>query len=91
MAKQKDKALAVLQTRSNAELVENPTAQDDQFLTAAEVARLLNLKNVGTVYHMVHDKRLPVTRLSSRCIRFSKNRLAEWLNGLSQPANDGND
>jgi excisionase family DNA binding protein len=63
-----------------------PIVEEDRLLTAVETARFLNLKNVGTVYHMVHAKRLPVIRLSARCIRFSRRALLEWVQTLTQEA-----
>lgn len=61
------------------------SADEDRLLTAVEAAHFLNLKNVGTVYHMVNSKRLPVIRLSARCIRFSRRALLEWVENLTQP------
>lgn len=62
------------------------SVEDDRLLTAVEVAQFLNLKNVGTVYHMVSAKRIPVIPLSSRCIRFSRQALAEWIESKTQKA-----
>jgi len=42
---------------------------DDRLLTIKEAAALLGL-SVGTAYHKVSRKELPVVRLSPRCIRF---------------------
>ncbi len=63
-----------------------PKADEDCLLTAREAAGLLNLKNVGTIYHMVSQKRVPVVKLSARCIRFSRKALLKWLEEMSQPA-----
>jgi len=60
--------------------------KQDCLLTAAEAAQLLRLNNVGTVYHLVSQKRIPVVKLSARCIRFSRNALLKWLEEMSQPA-----
>jgi excisionase family DNA binding protein len=60
--------------------------QPDCLLTAAEAAQLLRLKNVGTIYHLVSQKRIPVVKLSARCIRFSRNALLNWVESLSQKA-----
>jgi len=60
--------------------------QPDCLLTAPEAAKLLRLKNVGTIYHLVSAKRVPVIKLSARCIRFSRNALLKWLEEMSQPA-----
>jgi excisionase family DNA binding protein len=61
------------------------TTQEDHLLNVAEAARLLNLAP-GTIYHMVHSKRLPVVKVSSRCIRFRKSELLRWIETLSEPA-----
>ncbi len=63
-------------------------AEEDRLLTAGEAARLLNLKNVGTIYHMVSQKRIPVVKLSARCIRFRRLALMEWVEHRSQSADD---
>ena len=62
--------------------------EQDCLLTAVEAARYLNLKHVGTIYHMVSAKRVPVIRLSARCIRFSLRALSSWVESLSEPAGD---
>ena len=62
-----------------------PPVEEDCLLTAVEATRFLNLKNVGTVYQMVSAKRLPVIRMSARCIRFSRRALLEWVESLTQP------
>ena len=59
-------------------------ADEDCLLTAAEAARLLNLKNVGTIYQMVSAKRIPVVKLSARCIRFRRKALLEWVESMTQ-------
>jgi excisionase family DNA binding protein len=61
-------------------------AQPDCLLTVAEAAQLLRLKNVNSMYQLVSQRRVPVIKLSARCIRFSRNALLRWLEELSQPA-----
>jgi excisionase family DNA binding protein len=40
----------------------------------------------GTLYHWVSEGRLPHTKLSQRCVRFSVPAIREWLDKLSRPA-----
>lgn len=61
------------------------TVEEDRLLTVVEAARFLNL-DVGTVYHFAAAKKIPTTRLSARCLRFSRRALAEWVKSLSEPA-----
>lgn len=64
-----------------------PTPQDvnDRLLTVPEAAELLKL-SVGTVYHLISQRRIPVLRLSPRCVRFSERALHAWLETLAQPS-----
>jgi excisionase family DNA binding protein len=55
----------------------------DRLLTINEVATMTGLA-VGTLYHFVSQKRIPVVRLSKRCIRFRKSDLATWIEALTQ-------
>jgi excisionase family DNA binding protein len=59
----------------------------EKLLTIQEVAELTGLA-VGTLYHLVNDpsRRLPVIRLSKRCIRFRLRDLRAWLDSLSEPS-----
>jgi excisionase family DNA binding protein len=43
-----------------------------------EVAEYLGLA-VGTVYHLLSEKRLPCVRISGRCVRFDPRRIEEWV------------
>lgn len=54
-------------------------------LTVREVSSLTGL-SVGTLYHLVSQQRIPVVRLSARCIRFRLSDLEEWIVELTQPA-----
>ena len=65
-------------------------ADEDCLLTAVDAARLLNLKNVGTIYQMVSTRRIPVVKLSARCIRFSRKALLQWIESMTHAA-DSND
>jgi excisionase family DNA binding protein len=55
----------------------------DRLLTIAEVSQLTGLA-VGTLYHFVSQKRIPVVRLSKRCIRFRQSDLSDWIQALTQ-------
>jgi excisionase family DNA binding protein len=55
----------------------------ERLLTIKEVADLTGLA-VGTLYHFVADKRIPVVRLSKRCVRFRPSDLRKWLDSLSE-------
>jgi excisionase family DNA binding protein len=57
--------------------------EDDRLLTINEVSKLTQL-TVGSLYHLVSQKRIPVVRLSKRCIRFRLSALTEWFDSLSQ-------
>lgn len=56
--------------------------KNDQLLTVSETADLLRLKS-ASVYHLVSRKKIPVIKLSARCIRFSRNSLLKWVASLS--------
>jgi len=56
----------------------------DPLLTVHDVADLLGL-SVGSVYHLISQKRIPVIRLSARCVRFEKKALEDWIAGMAIP------
>jgi excisionase family DNA binding protein len=35
--------------------------------------------SVGTLYHLISQKRIPVVRISSRCVRFRLSDLEKWV------------
>lgn len=35
--------------------------------------------SVGTLYHLISQGRIPVVRISSRCVRFRQSDLEEWI------------
>ncbi len=35
--------------------------------------------SVGTLYHLISQKRIPVVRISSRCVRFRQSDIEQWL------------
>ena len=59
--------------------------QADQLWTVVEAAHFLNL-SPGTLYHLISQRRVPVIRISSRCVRFSRRELLQWVQDLTQSA-----
>jgi excisionase family DNA binding protein len=57
----------------------------ERLLTINEVADMTGLA-VGTIYHFVSQKRIPVIRLSRRCVRFRLSDLQTWFDTMSDPA-----
>jgi len=47
-------------------------------LTIDELAEMTGL-SVGTLYHWISQKRIPVVRFSSRCVRFSRPAIEAWI------------
>ena len=58
-------------------------SDNDKLLTINEVSDLTGLA-VGTLYRFVSDKRIPVVRLSRRCIRFRLSSLQRWFEELTE-------
>ena len=56
-----------------------------KLLNVQEAAEYLGLAP-GTVYHMISEERMPVTRLSKRCVRFRLDDLDKWLEERTAPA-----
>jgi len=56
-------------------------------LTISELAEMIGLA-VGTIYHMVSEERIPVVRLSGRCIRFRKSDIEDWIDSLTEQVRD---
>jgi excisionase family DNA binding protein len=69
-------------TEQHASLASSRFPAADRLLTIKEVAELTGLA-VGTLYHFVSQKRIPVVRLSTRCIRFRQSDLSDWIQTLS--------
>ena len=59
------------------------TGEEDRLLTVVEAASFLKL-SVGGLYHLVSQRRIPVIRISLRCIRFSRAALQEWIESMTQ-------
>lgn len=61
---------------------DDPLHNEDRLLTIKEVAELTGLQ-VSSLYHFVADGRIPVVRLSRRCIRFRLSALHQWWDELA--------
>jgi excisionase family DNA binding protein len=46
-------------------------------LKIREVSQLTGL-SVGTLYHMISERRIPVIRISARCVRFRRSDIDGW-------------
>lgn len=57
-------------------------------LNVEEVSQLTGLAK-GTIYHWISQKRIPVVRLSPRCVRFRRCDLEAWLAGLAEGPSAG--
>lgn len=57
-------------------------------LNAAEVARLTGFSE-GTIRHFVSQRRIPVVRISARCVRFRRSDIDSWLEDMLVPSKDG--
>ena len=55
----------------------------DGLLTVQEVSEWTGLA-VGTIYHLVSQKRIPVVRFSKRCIRFRHSDLMNWISSITE-------
>jgi len=59
------------------------TAMTDEMLwNIAEFAEFVGI-TVGSAYHFVSQKRVPVVRISPRCIRFRPSAIAAWVESKS--------
>jgi excisionase family DNA binding protein len=58
-----------------------------QLIGVRELARLTGL-SVGTLYHLVSQQRIPVIRISRRCIRFRPGDIEDWISQNSVPRGD---
>jgi excisionase family DNA binding protein len=55
----------------------------DGLLDVKDVAEFLGLA-VGTVYHLVSQRRIPVVRLSPRCLKFRRSEIEAWIESKSE-------
>jgi excisionase family DNA binding protein len=56
-------------------------------LTAGEVANLTGFAE-GTIRHFVSQRRIPVVRISARCVRFRRSDIDSWLENHFVPVTD---
>jgi excisionase family DNA binding protein len=56
---------------------------NDRLLNVHEVAGWLGL-SPGTVYHLASQRRIPVIRLSARCLKFRRSEILAWIETKSQ-------
>lgn len=59
----------------------------EALLTINEVSQLTTL-SVGTLYHLISQGRIPVVRISSRCVRFRPSDIEQWLEDKVVPVQD---
>jgi excisionase family DNA binding protein len=64
------------------------TEEEDRLLTVVEAASFLSL-SVGGLYHLVSQRRIPVVKLSARCIRFSRKALLGWIESMTHAVDSG--
>ncbi len=57
---------------------------ENELLSYADAARFLGMAK-GTLYSLVHDKRIPHVRLGARLVRFSRAALGAWLEEKTVP------
>ena len=50
----------------------------ERLLDVTEVAQFLGLAP-GTIYHLVSQRRIPVVRISARCVRFRPSDIMAWI------------
>ena len=60
-----------------------PADINDRLLTIREVSEMTQL-SIGCLYHLVSESRIPVVRLSRRCIRFRLADLQRWIESLTE-------
>jgi excisionase family DNA binding protein len=73
----------ISQSSSVVSQIPRNSREEDQLLTVREAAHFLNLAP-GTLYHLISEKRIPVVRISSRCVRFQRKALVAWIESHSQ-------
>jgi excisionase family DNA binding protein len=61
------------------------TSGEDRLWTVKEAAHFLKLYPLS-LYHLISERRLPVIRISSRCVRFSRRALEAWIAEKAVPA-----
>jgi excisionase family DNA binding protein len=60
---------------------------DNSLMDIMSVSVLTGL-SVGTLYHWVSQQRIPVVRLSARCVRFRRSDIDAWISEKCVPPVD---
>jgi excisionase family DNA binding protein len=55
----------------------------ENLMNVKQVAELLGL-SPGTVYHLASQQRIPVVRLSARCLKFRRSEILLWIESKSE-------
>lgn len=63
------------------------TSQQKLLIDIEELSDLTGF-STGTLYHWVSQKRIPVVRISARCVRFRVSDVEAWLVEKVQPVNN---
>lgn len=59
---------------------------DDRLWDIEEFAKYVGIA-VGSAYHLVSQGRVPVVKISQRCIRFRPSEIAAWVESKTQREN----
>lgn len=54
-----------------------------RLMTINELSQFLGLKK-STIYRMVYARRIPVVKISHKCIRFEQGQIEEWLRSKTE-------
>jgi len=58
-------------------------------LSIHELSQLTGI-SVGTLYHWVSQRRIPVVRISARCVRFRRSDIETWITEKVEAAGSTN-
>ena len=59
----------------------------EKLLSIQDVSEITGL-SVGTLYHFLSQRKIPVVRISSRRVRFRQSDIEQWLAGKVVPSRD---
>jgi predicted DNA-binding transcriptional regulator AlpA len=84
----KDAGLVIRAVQGNGMVQKDRSMMENKEKLLIDIRELSELTGiaVGSLYHMVSQRRIPCVRLSQRCLRFSLPAIREWLASLSEPA-----
>ncbi len=60
---------------------------ENEFLTYKQASDLLQIQ-IGTLYSLVSQKRIPHIRISGRMVRFQKSEMESWIKKLEVKVNN---